>query len=281
MPIPSVPDMSDSLLRGTFAPGEHGYNSSLADVMAAIQVMRKRAMDAGTLKSTQQQKVEVQSAPAQTGGAAGPMVEGGQPQLAQQQVVVIQPAQPNVVYVPTYNPTTVYGAPVASPPGYTGYSGTEMLAAGVVSFGAGMLLGSLINGGYNSWGTNWKSATWLATATSNHPTVAGRYDKRIWRLPSALSVARPGYPGTAAVTARLVLLRWWTPRSVWWPAAVRIRARSRPIGQTLGVTIRTSSRRTFPNPARFPTARKTRATPGGAGLAGNRPEAILREPPAW
>ena len=75
--FPSVlQTMSDSL-SWTSALGEAYYNQP-ADVMAAIQVMRKRAMDAGTLKSTPQQKVEVQSAPAQA-GAAGPMVEGGQP----------------------------------------------------------------------------------------------------------------------------------------------------------------------------------------------------------
>ena len=108
-------------------------------------------MRAGTLKSTSQQKIVVEAAPS---GASGPVVvqEGGGPP----QVIVIQPAQPNVVYVPAYNPTSVYGAPIAPPPGYSpGYSGGQMLAAGVIGFGAGFLTSSLINHGNNYWGTNW------------------------------------------------------------------------------------------------------------------------------
>ncbi len=66
--------------------------------------------------------------------------------------MIIQPAQPTTVYVPQYNPATVYGAPVQSPPGYTG---TEMLTAGLLSFGVGMLVGSLINNNHNDWNCNW------------------------------------------------------------------------------------------------------------------------------
>src|SRR5208283_2908190 len=109
----------------------------------AIQVLRKMAMDAGTLKSTPQQKVEVQPAPPAAQGGAQPSV---------QQTVIIQPAQPNTVYVPQYNPTSAYGAPVQAPPGYTG---SDLLLTGILSFGAGILLGSLINNGHNYWGCNW------------------------------------------------------------------------------------------------------------------------------
>ena len=165
--FPTVLNTMSQSLSWTSAVGEAYYNQP-DDVMAAIQVMRKRAMAAGTLKSTPQQKVEVQSPPAAAaslGAAQQPAVQGGaaqepaaaegitQPaaQPAQQQVVVIQPAQSDTVYVPQYNPSTVYGAPVAQP---VGYSGTEMLAAGVVGFGTGMLVGALINDGYNDWGCN-------------------------------------------------------------------------------------------------------------------------------
>ena len=68
------------------------------------------------------------------------------------QTVIIQPAQPNTVYVPQYNPTSAYGAPVAAPAGYTG---SDLLLTGVLSFGAGILLGSLINNGNNNWGCSW------------------------------------------------------------------------------------------------------------------------------
>ncbi len=145
--FPSVLDTMSQSISWTTALGQ-AYYVQPQDVLAAIQVMRNRAMAAGTLKSTSQQRVVVQTAPP-PGEAPPVVVQGGAPPP---QVIVIQPAQPNTVYVPTYNPSTVYGAPVEQPPGY---SGTSMLMAGVVGFGAGMLVSSLINSGNNSWGTNW------------------------------------------------------------------------------------------------------------------------------
>lgn len=69
-----------------------------AGVMDAVQAFRKKAHDAGNLKSDDKQKISVQS-----GGSAAP------------QVIVIEPANPQVIYVPTYEPSTVV---VAAPPGY-------------------------------------------------------------------------------------------------------------------------------------------------------------------
>ncbi|SAL16901.1 hypothetical protein AWB73_00895 [Caballeronia turbans] len=84
------------------------------DVLAAVQRLRIRAQDTGHLKSTPQQKVSVEarSATSQTGqpGQAPPT----------QSIVRIEPADPQVIYVPSYNPTVVYGgwpAP-AYPPTY-------------------------------------------------------------------------------------------------------------------------------------------------------------------
>ena len=64
-----------------------------SDVMDAVQRMRVKAKDAGNLKSTEQQKVETKTVESKT-------------------VVVIEQAQPQVIYVPSYNPTVVYGPPV-------------------------------------------------------------------------------------------------------------------------------------------------------------------------
>jgi cytoskeletal protein RodZ len=101
------------------------YFNSPQNVMNAVQVMRQRAYQAGNLKNTPQQNVTVQnqapsSAPVQSSaevqqGAS----EGGQTTVVQAppQTIVIQPSQPDVVYVPQYNPTVVYGAPVAPYPG--------------------------------------------------------------------------------------------------------------------------------------------------------------------
>ena len=79
--FPSVLQTMDSNLAWTSALGEAYYNQP-ADVMTAIQVLRQRAIDAGTLKNTPQQKVEVESVPAVEGGAA-----------ASQETVLIKPGR--------------------------------------------------------------------------------------------------------------------------------------------------------------------------------------------
>lgn len=105
------------------------------DVLAAIQDLRKRANDAGNLKSTEQQKVEVQQS-----GAS--------------QTIVIESTSPDVIYVPTYDPVVVYGTwpypayPPAYyyPPGYV--AGTALL-----SFGVGLACGA-------AWGWAWGDCDW-------------------------------------------------------------------------------------------------------------------------
>jgi Protein of unknown function (DUF3300) len=141
---PVLQTMSGSLA-WTSALGEAYYNQP-DDVMKAIQSLRSRAMEAGTLKSTAQQKVEVQPAPPPVSS------EGVAQPAAQQQTVIIQPAQQDVVYAPQYDPATAYGAPVQAPAGYTG---AEMLTTGLLSFGAGMALGALINEDDDDWDCDW------------------------------------------------------------------------------------------------------------------------------
>jgi Protein of unknown function (DUF3300) len=185
--FPSVLQTMNQSIEWTTALG-NAYYTQPQDVLAAIQEMRRRARDAGTLKSTSQQNVVVESAP--SGGTT--VVQGAAPP----QVIVIQPAQPNTVYVPTYNPATVYGAPVEQPPGYSGYSGTQMLVAGVVGFGAGVLLGSLINHGSNNWSTNWYGGNVVYNRNvfvSNSNYFAARYPG--YRPGYPYPGYRPGYPG--------------------------------------------------------------------------------------
>jgi hypothetical protein len=116
----------------------NAFLTQQSDVMAAVQRMRKKAKDAGNLKSTEQQKVETK------------VVES-------KQVIVIQQSNPEVVYVPSYNPVVVYGPPVYPyppiaypPPGY--------YAAGVaISFGVGLAMGAAFGGGWGygcGWGGN-------------------------------------------------------------------------------------------------------------------------------
>jgi hypothetical protein len=95
-------------------------------VLDTIQALRKQAHDAGNLKSSEQQNVVVN---------------------AETQVIEIEPAQPQTVYVPQYNSAAVYGTPPPAQPYYpeaNTYSGTDMLMTGALSFGAGLLIGNLI-----------------------------------------------------------------------------------------------------------------------------------------
>jgi Protein of unknown function (DUF3300) len=169
-------------LSWTSALGDAYYNIPQS-VMNAVQVMRQRAYQAGNLKSNQQQNISVQNqAP---GSAPPPTPEGGEPQTTvvqpPPQTIIIQPAQPEVVYVPTYNPTVVYGAPV---PAYPGYSTGALVATSLLSFGVGIAVGAAISGGggccgwgYNSWGCGWHNSTVVYnhnTYISNSNTFVNR-----------------------------------------------------------------------------------------------------------
>ena len=151
-------------LSWTSALGDAYFNEPQS-VMNAVQVMRQRAYQAGNLKTNQQQKVTVEN---QAPGATAPApASSGEAQTTivqpPPQTIIIQPAQPEVVYVPTYNPTVVYGAPVAVYPGYT--TG-QMVATSLISFGVGVAVGAAISGGggccgwgWNSWGCGWHSSS--------------------------------------------------------------------------------------------------------------------------
>jgi hypothetical protein len=101
------------------------------DVMDSVQRLRRAAQSAGNLKSNEQQKV-----------------------IVEQSTIQIQPTSTQVVYVPTYNPTVVYGTwpypayppvYVPPPPGYAIASG---FAAGI-AFGAGIAVTNALWGGFN------------------------------------------------------------------------------------------------------------------------------------
>jgi len=161
--FPDVLNQMATSLSWTSALGDAYFNIPQS-VMNAVQVMRQRAQQAGNLKSNQQQNVTVEN---QAPGAAPAPDSSGAPEptivQAPPQTIVIQPAQPQVVYVPTYNPTVVYGAPVAA---YPGYSSGDMALASVISFGVGIAVGAAIANnnnccgwGWNSWGCGWHNST--------------------------------------------------------------------------------------------------------------------------
>ena len=165
--FPDVLSQMSSNLSWTSALGDAYFNIPQS-VMNAVQGMRQRAQQSGNLKTTAQQTVTVQNqAPAE---AAPAEASSGQPQVTvvqpPPQTIVIQPAQPEVVYVPTYNPAVVYGAPVAVYPGYVAptYSTGAMVATGLISFGLGVAVGAAMSGGccgwgWNSWGCGWHNSS--------------------------------------------------------------------------------------------------------------------------
>jgi hypothetical protein len=151
--FPEVLDNMNKNLSWTSALGD-AYTNDSKGVMSAIQQLRHDAQHAGNLKTTEQQTVSTQG-----------------------QTIVIEPANPEVVYVPSYAPE-VYGVPVAA---YPGYSGWGTVAAGAISFGAGMAVGAAFGGGYgwgwHGWGANWGGGNVTYnrnTFVSNSNTFANR-----------------------------------------------------------------------------------------------------------
>jgi hypothetical protein len=113
----------------------NAFLTQQSDVMDAVQRMRKKAQDKGNLKSTEQQTVETKV-------------------IQNKDVIVIEQANPQVVYVPSYDPVVVYGPPIYPyPPIY--YPPWGYYAAGVaISFGVGVMMGAFWSGGWG-WGCGW------------------------------------------------------------------------------------------------------------------------------
>jgi Protein of unknown function (DUF3300)/Chaperone of endosialidase len=97
------------------------------EVSNVIQLLREKAQRAGTLKTTNEQVVTTQK-------------QGGR------DVVTIESPDPSVVYVPSYDPVAVYNPPPA-------YDTGAAVAAGLLTFGAAVAVGSLWRSSYWNWGT--------------------------------------------------------------------------------------------------------------------------------
>ena len=98
------------------------------DVMDAVQRLRKKAKDSGKLESNDKMNVETKVVESKT-------------------VVEIQPTSTQVIYVPAYNPTAVWGPPVyAYPPVY--YPPPPPPGAMFFSFSMGVMMGAAFSGGY-------------------------------------------------------------------------------------------------------------------------------------
>jgi len=130
--FPAVLGNMDKNLSWTSSLGDAYYNQQ-PDVMDAVQVMRRRAQASGNLKATPQQNITTQDSN-----------------------IDIEPASPDVVYVPAYNPWLVYGDPIMAWPGWYPYPGI-WFGGPYLSFGMGFPIGWFggFGWGWGHWGFNW------------------------------------------------------------------------------------------------------------------------------
>ncbi len=135
--FPQVLEPMDQKLDWTQKLGD-AFLADQKAVLDAVQRLRQRADKSGNLKSTEQQKVIIEEA------------------APQQTVIKIEPANPQVIYVPAYNPTVVYGGwaypgypPYYWPPPPYYYPGGALVAG--FAWGVGIAAAGALFGGCN-WG---------------------------------------------------------------------------------------------------------------------------------
>jgi len=123
--FPTVVDMMCRELDWTKQLGD-AFSADQGAVLASVQRLRAQAAEVGNLKSSPQMEVEKTT-------------------QADKEVIIIKPADPQIVYVPQYNPTQVYTAPPATTTTTTasnssGLTTTEAVMGGLLAFGAGVLV---------------------------------------------------------------------------------------------------------------------------------------------
>src|SRR5215472_3292620 len=113
----------------------NAFLAQQSDVMDAVQRMRQKAQSKSNTATTEKQKVETKV-------------------VDSKQVIVIEPPSTEVIYVPSYDPMVVYGAPVYPYPAIY-YPPAWYYPAGMaISFGVGVMMGAFWSGGWG-WGCGW------------------------------------------------------------------------------------------------------------------------------
>src|SRR5436309_2778277 len=139
----------------------NAFLAQQSDVMDAVQRMRAKAQGTGNLKTSAQQVVQTETV------ASG------------KQVIEIQQANPDVVYVPSYDPQVVYGA---APPAYPYYPYTYpgYVPGTALAWGAGIALGAAA---WGAWGGNWGNCNWNGgdVNINNNNNFNRNYNKNVNR----------------------------------------------------------------------------------------------------
>jgi hypothetical protein len=185
VPFPMVLDMMNQQLQWTQQLG-YAVTVQQDDVMDSVQRLRHQAQDAGTLKTTEQAVVRSVA------------ITDDQGAPTSQQAIVIEPANPQVVFVPVYNPTVAFGTwpYAATPPVYfpppPGYAIGTALATGIAFAAGAAVVGSLWgwatprwgwggNRGYGGWGGNINVNRNRYTNISVNNINRGNFNGNNWR----------------------------------------------------------------------------------------------------
>jgi hypothetical protein len=136
---------------GWTTPLGNAFLAQQADVMSAVQRMRAQAEARGTLRSTPQEQVTTEN-------------QGGQ------SAIDIQPANPDIWYVPDYNPAYVWGPPAFGfyPPLL--YPGIDVGFGWGVGIDLGLYFGGWGGWGWGGWGwsPNWYNGSIMMNGSFFH-----------------------------------------------------------------------------------------------------------------
>jgi Protein of unknown function (DUF3300) len=141
--FPQVVDSMIANMEWTRRLGE-AFAADRTQVFASIQRLRGKAQAAGKLKDTPQQDIETRTT------SSG------------EQVIVIEPANPQVVYVPQYNSQTVYTQPTSTTVVVQeSSSSADAVAAGMIGFTAGIALGAAFDNDYYYGPYGWHGGAYM------------------------------------------------------------------------------------------------------------------------
>jgi Protein of unknown function (DUF3300) len=173
--VPQVLAMMNDKLDWTQQLGE-AFLAQPDDIQTAIQALRAKADEAGNLKSSQEQRVRRVAATPSPGYVGPP------------EYIVIEPVEPDYIYVPVYDPVVVYGAGYW-PPAYVPFFWYPRwwTVGPVIGFGAAAFVGPALWYHYN-WGNRGYAAVQTNTALYsrfNRVNVTGGGQFQNWRFDAA------------------------------------------------------------------------------------------------
>lgn len=150
--FPQVIIMMNDKLDWTTQLGDR-FLAQPEDLLGAIQSLRARAMTAGLLKDTPEQKItkasvtKVSTSDPKTKGTWIEASAQSSVPTKQTEIIRIEPANPQIIYVPQYNPQVLYTAPPAQTYSTTTASGTSPW----LTYGAGVATGALLGWAISEW----------------------------------------------------------------------------------------------------------------------------------